>query len=790
MAVPGTETLRPAREGAGGGAGAGPSRQRAGLGVTLALVVALAVAAFAVLAAVVMSVTSPTRLQPPLGEQHQNAETFLYVVTFAVLLPGALLAVPRLADRVASGPNGEALPGLAAALVGTLALALLAAKASSGLPWGDGIVVVGVAAALWLGVTAACLAKAARPRPWRLLASLSGATPALDAGAAALVLAAVVCFAAIGSVSWGVIAVAAVAIPAVIALQTRRPPALSRRWGLAADLAVLGLLMLAVPDLVIFRPEQASGNFAISFETSIIQFHQDFILGPANVVVHGGAVLVDTASQYGVGPVYALAGWFQLVPESYGMFGLLDGILFALLFGAAYGVLRMSGVPRWLAALAMAAGVVILVLNLVYPVGALPQQGPLRFGLPMALIVAAVAGARWPRFARPARVAGWAVVGLSSAWAFEAFAYTAGTYLGLLAFGAWELAPGSRRPWLARQAAGALAACLAAQLGLVALTLALAGRLPDYGQYTAYLDAFLFGGLGDLTYDFSRWSGGFPVGAAYFAAAAAFVLVLVREPQLARRERVAFVALAGTTTYGIVLFSYFVDRSGDHIIPSVSLPALLAGTIWLAVLRRSVTAPRLRLGGTAAALALLAILTALAWSAVGPRLPRTALARALPGGEGFRASIERLAHPPALNPLAPEGEALLDRYMPGRERVPILVSPDLGTEILERSGRTDFFNLADPWEDSFVPEERRPAVLDGVRDLRPGALMLMDSGSRSLYGKLRNGASHAKLVRLAATGKVAPLQLIALLRISRRYDLRVVHRSPGGFAVVRLHPRR
>jgi len=129
-------------------------------------------------------------------------------------------------------------------------------------------------------------------------------------------------------------------------------------------------------------------------------------------------------SQYGVGSVYFLAAWFHLAPIGYGTLRLLDGILTASFFAAGYSVLRVAGAPRLLAIPAMAVAVVALVYALDYPIGALPQQGPLRFGLPMALILATVAALRWPRWSRVALAApdrGRRVVGLGA----EAFAYTA-----------------------------------------------------------------------------------------------------------------------------------------------------------------------------------------------------------------------------------------------------------------------------------------------------------------------------------------------------------------------------
>jgi hypothetical protein len=789
MAVPGTETRR-ARGGAESGTPGAPAL--AGLGTILLLATALGIAAFAVLAAVVLAVTSPTVLAPPLGEQHQNAETILYLAAFGLILPVSVLLAQRIATRVEAGPNAAGLPALAWGLTAALLAVLVAAKASSRLPWGDGIGVVAAGTGAWLGVAAAAIWRAAQPRRWGALLRLSRGLTHLQLLTGVFAVIAVLCFADVGSLSLGVVAVGAIAIPLGLAAYSRwRGRSLPRRAGALADAAIVVLILLVVPNLVIFRPEQAATDFDAAFQTWVIQFHQNFILGPANVVTHGGAVLVDTASQYGIGPIYLLAGWFQLAPQGYGTYGLLDCLLTALFFASAYAVMRMAGTPRLLCAAAMATAIVALVLNLAYPVGALPQQGPLRFGLPIALVLAYVAGSRWRPAKRAARIAGLAIVGLSSVWALEAFAYTVATFAALTAFQLWERAPGARRSWLVEQALGALLACIAAQLLLVGLTVLLAGRLPDYGQYFAFLDAFLFGSVGDINYDFSAWAPGLAVGAGYFASASALLLVLMRSPGLVRRERTTFLAITGTTSYGIVLFSYFVDRSADHILPYVCLPLVVAATLWLGLLLRlPEVAERARFGALAFGLVLAALLVSFAWSSVGDRFPQTALARALPGGEGLRASLDRLWHTPPLNPRAPEGEALLNRYMPGRESVPIVVPPDLQIEILVRSGRTDAFGLSDPIEDSFVPKEYQDDLDRAVARLRPGSLILTDRRALRAVSALPRHSRSAALLNPAAVAALAPLQQYLLARIAQRFLLRPLHRDREGFVVARLVRRR
>jgi len=127
----------------------------------------------------------------------------------------------------------------------------------------------------------------------------------------------------------------------------------------------------------------------------------------------------------------------------------------------------------------------------------------------------------------------------------------------VLAVRAWLEPAGGRAAWLLRQVALAAAACVCAHVVLAAATLAATGSLPDWGQYLAYLRAFLGGGKAcQLTYGFEPWSPALPVGAGYAASAAAIALLLRRRPDLASRNAALVVAISGLTAYGIALFSY------------------------------------------------------------------------------------------------------------------------------------------------------------------------------------------------------------------------------------------
>lgn len=749
-----------------------PVRTRPSYAATVALAVVLAAAAFAVVAAVILTVDRPTRLPPPFPDQNQDAETASYAVAFLVILPLALLAAARLARR----PDALGLGGI---LAGLLAVAIGAVRLAGALGAGDGVHEVLAAAAAWWIAAAILIARppsAATRRP--------GVAWAV---AGVLGLGLLACFTRLGSINVPALAVGAVAaVGVVLAAGRLRLPVLPRGAGLAVDVALLGVLVLAVPDLLIFRPEQAPGNVAIGIETGIIRFHQDFLLGPANEVLHGHALLVDTASQYGVGSIYLVAAWSKLLGIGYGTFGALDDGLTALWFAAAYLVLRAAGVSRLLAGSALAVAAVALVFNLAYPVGSLPQYGPLRFGMPMAVLLAVVAGARWPQHARAARVAALTVTGISAIFSLEALAWTAVVYAATVVLEAW-LRPDGRLRWAAVQAGLLAGSWIAAHVAFALATLAATGSLPDWGQYLAYLHAFLIGNVGDLTYDVPRWSAGLPVGAACLASAAALLELARRRHPVLGRERPAAVALAGLTAYAFVLVSYWVDRSLGHILVHVALPVLMLGTVWLSLALRADEVPRtVRRGALAFALGVTALVVAAAWPAVGDRFPRTALAHAVPGGSSLRGALARLRHPPSMSGSAPAGVAMLDRWMPGEDESLLMVSPDLGLEVAFRARRVDELPLGDPLEASFVVDERLPPLAGAVAALRPGRRMLLDTAAVTNLEQLRADPALDPLHN--PKGGLAPLQQWALKRIDQRFRLRRIAAS-GQFSVYALDPR-
>jgi hypothetical protein len=747
-----------------------------------ALIVGLCatVAGFGVVSSLAHWAIAQVVLPAPLPSQHQDAESVAFIGTFAVLLPLAAIFAPRALDRVAARHGEGIATDLALALGIALCVLLAAGKVAERAFSASGVAMLFAGSVLWLALAAAGLVILLRREIHA--GAIQRIAPALPAVLAASVAAVALCFAQFHSITpVPLVAGLVIAAAAGYLVAFRQPtlPRPSRGLLVGADVVALVLIALAVPNLVVFTPEDPSA----SLQTTIIQFHQDFFLGPANALVGGGTMLVDVVSQYGVGSILFLAGVFKLIPIGNGTLAFTEGVLAAGMFCLAYVTLRLAGAGRILAWATLAVAVVVLVFNLVYPLGALLQHGAFRFGMPMVILAAAA----WEARAERGRTALWviqvATVGIASLWALEAFLYCVGAIVGLVAFRA-ATAPAGRLRIVARSALQVLAACVVVQVVFAVATLIGAGQLPDWGDYLKTLHEFLSGPVGDLTYDFSAWSAGLAIGAIYAASALAIVLVLLREPELVAANRRALLVLSGMTGYGIALFSYFVNRSAEHIVPYVSLPAVLVVALWLSIVLRDWRfSPLTRGAGVAAAAAAAALLIAAAWSNVGLRFSQSALAIAAPGGKSLSGSLDRLWHPPPLAPGATDAERLLRTYMPGEHESVVLTSADLSVEALMRTGRVNEIPLSDPWEDSLLPDLHTADVEDAVAKLRPGQLMLIDGASREV---LKSGAAGPSGIVPAG---IASLQALALRRIDERFKLGVVARSPSGVEVVELRPR-
>ena len=755
------------------------------LPATIAVAASAVLLTFLILLAPIHALVPTVELAAPLAPHHQTAETILYVLAFFVLAPiGAWLAL-RLVDQVLVGGN-PALAGSLAAITTLISVGVLVLVRVIGPAHDQLWMLTGLAA--FAAILLVGLWWQASGPDWPLASRLSDASFPLAGLAGFATVAAVVSLGYFSHVDlpW-LIGGLAVTVGILLAFGRVRLPALPRPWGPIADLVIVIVIVAAVPDMVIFQGVGEASQPGSPFLTYIIDFHQSLYLGAASQILNGAALLVDTVSQYGVVSIYLLAAFFKIAPIGNGTLGFFDASLTALTFGAGYAILRFAGVRRIAAVPAMAVAVVVLVWALEYPIGGLLQHGGLRFGLPMPLIFFWVAGARFPAARRWLRGAGWVVVGLSSVWALEAWIYTTGALVAMVMVEA-VLMPEGRVRWLVRQGVFTLVSWLAAQAIFAGATLIWAGALPDWGLYLTYLREFLFGSVGDLTYDVPAWSPGLTVGFAYLVSALALVIAAARRPDWLRSQAVAAVALAGLTGYGTLLYSYFDNRSLAHVIPYISLPLVMSVTIWLWLVISNRAVPRRT---AVAALGSVLVVSSLAVATVMPaaydRGRTSLLDYALPGGKSLSEGFHRLWHPPELKAGADQGAKLLDRYLPGQKASPVLTVPDLDNNILTLAGRANSLGITDAKEQSWVEEPHVKPVEDAAAKLKAGDRMLLDEPALEAYRELARNPD-ADRAAITLDTQIADIQLIILSDLAKRFRLMPIARD-GGLVVVELEPR-
>ena len=383
---------------------------------------------------------------------------------------------------------------------------------------------------------------------------------------------------------------------------------------------------------------------------------------------------------------------------------------------------------------------------------------------------------------------------VAAVWALEAFAYTLLTALVIAGFQV-ALLPTGRRRELGRWAAQLAGAIVVAHLLLAAGTLAATEELPDWSWYLNTLRQFLFGDLGDWTYDFSSFSPGLAVGAAYLASGSALAVTVMRRPDLVREERPLLIGIAGMTGYGIALYTYIVNRGADHIIPYVSLPRS-GPRCPVAHARGPPRARRPRHRPAGRARERPGRLGAARGDGMvdrrGPLPPVGARARRA-RGESLAAARERLWNPAPIRPEAAAGADLLAEHLPGESRSIVLTSADLSVEILMRAERGSEVPLGDPWEDSFVPEQHLDPLQEFVDGLSGGERMLLDAPARRAFDGHRAQPDLDPLAEsgqgLIEPGAMASLQEWVLKEIGARYDLQTIVVTDEGLEVVQLVPR-
>ena len=315
---------------------------------------------------------------------------------------------------------------------------------------------------------------------------------------------------------------------------------------------------------------------------------------------------------------------------------------------------------------------------------------------------------------------------LASLWSFEAFAYTLAAYLAIVAVEAIA-AEGRARDVLRRRLPPVAIGFVAVQVVFAVVTRLAAGAWPGWGTYLDFIRLYSVKGFYTLPVD--DWSPGFVLAGLCFVSALAVCIFVLRRPAVVRAWPELFAALAASTAFAIVAFSYFLGRSHPNNLHHVAPPVFIFAALWLALIDRTRGRPLLllRLGFAALAVWSAAMLIGGAWGDVKAKFPNTALGTILEHPCRLGDRVRALADNPVVIPQGAEGAALLERYDPGRSRSLVLIDPETTSEVLFRTKRGSLVPMSTPPQDIVLPSSVRRAV-DAVAGLPVGTVMLTNTG--------------------------------------------------------------
>lgn len=684
---------------------------------------------------------------------HESDETQSWVVALVLAVPLGFLLGAVQERRLAAAAPAAAARAVAIGIV-VLALALMIRRLGHGERGYHLLVLAAAAFALAAPFLAA--------RQWRRPDDADATTPRVLAAIWALAIAILFTPTHAWHLSNLIPALLLAAVVVALFLRFGEASLLAGRARLAVDVVLALLLIGVVVQLPPLGPY-----------IQTLVYHQGFFLGPANDVLHGRAMMATAWSQYGYGLIDALGGVFKVVPIGFGTMMLITLTVTAAEYVCAYVTLRLAGLGQLLVVVTLA---VAACGNLFAPLEVYllyPSAGPIRFGLPYLIVLAAVIGARWPARQRPARIAMLLVLALCAAWSFETFTYGAITY-GCVALVESLARPGGWVRPLVRRAIEGIAACVAALVLFSLVTLALDGHL-DWGPYYEYLKLYTTGELGALPV--IVFSAGPQMAAVIFLTAVAVVWLVRRRP--GALEAPIAIALAGFTGIALSTFTYYLGRSHPNNLLVIMVPTVILTGLWAHVLLR---APKNN-WRTAALVGLVfgwSVIAVAAWPSIKEKWHTTALSLVAPhNGGSLRQQVSEYADNPPLNPLAPLGTRLLDRYWAPGEPALVMTEQDLTTEVLLRSGRRNLLPISHPAEDVII-ESSFPRVRQSARDVKPGTLMLFSPAPEP-------------------AGQVTPvtelpkdyneLQNAARGILEQRFEFEPVAGSPSTLEVVRLVPR-
>lgn len=507
--------------------------------------------------------------------------------------------------------------------------------------------------------------------------------------------------------------------------------------------------------------------------------HHVWYLAPAHAVMHGGTVLGDIVTAYGILPIYLLAAFFGLgiLPISYGAFSALLSALLVAEYVLVYALLRLLRVSLGHAVLGV--GMVLLV-NFVGTHGALtcfPSIGPLRFGIPYLLVLIPILRGRRPERTRSLAALEAVVVAVASLWSLETFLLTVATYLGIVTL---EAAIASRRGIGLRST---LARVSYASLSVAVIHVAFAAfvqlRTSHWPLWDAYIElvfAYTPAGSGVLLLIPPKIGAWVTLAGIYGASLLGCAWTLPRVRSAAGAGSLA--AVLGLTAMGIAGFGMYLGRASSWWLHATAIPPIVLLTFWIDRLTcRSTQAPRAFRFTTATCAYGVALLAALhlrepldEWLH-HPSPHFLAAESPLNRTWGCSAFPRCLFGPRPAGPGAEEIVQLIAKYAPPGRPVGVFLGALATPDVLLGARRRHAFPLSAPAQDGLVPGNAARIV--GARhSLLPGDRIFVD---------------RAQLMA-PLLFPLIPVERQIVDRLCREFDCRV-EEVVGNISVERLDPR-
>ncbi len=541
-------------------------------------------------------------------------------------------------------------------------------------------------------------------------------------------------------------------------------------------------LLLGIDFLVVFS------IFLTCFDPSFLVniHHQSFFLGPVNRLLHGGAMLVDTFSQYGVLVINFVAFLVQsrLMPLTFQGFSLAIAVLMTIQFSIVYLFLIVLVKDRFYAILLL---VVTLLFGVFGGIGAnqtFPSTGPLRFGLAYLILTSVLFRRRFPRLRRASLIFDYFLIGIASLWSIETFVYTIFAYLGICLFESLgESGRYQQMIWSFFRRLFWLFIAIAIFQILFALgTYARAGVWPDWGTYFGFIKLYLNGFGGELIDLWSPWI--FPV-AIYFFSLMVFVFryLFLKDLAYSLENELVF----GLTFFGISQYTYFLGRSHPNNLFHIQMPAVIIAGYWFTQLISHKNLPadfRSVIKFVFFSAAALSILTTFpsaisryqqnntGFKIVFKTIHSLVIGRSMGLNQQWSTIVDSfLGGPPP--PLVSDAVELLRRNSPGDRDATILLPPQYVTEILMLTERINRFPISEPQEDS---------LSDGITNrilTYPDAFMINDV---VLLVEDPNMLANNPEVLPKANSLIINL----IIRMCSEFSFKEIERTSSGVLAVRL----